>query len=296
MTCPVPPWSPKNIVKLAKYLGISQARLTEHLGISYSALRAWIDGRSKNISDKILSRLRKFENKIPNLRSKAEERFQGLAEREERRKSRLLKPWPVSRIRSFMHTWGMTQVEFALFACVSYDTVTSWSRGRRRLVRKETAEHIGIAEDAAKKRSFPKGSEASENPWVSHRRFFNEKVSEKSLGEVPKLCHGTFGIQVVEKTPGKFRVAQKTEKLKIAAGKKRDEVKVTILLGKKTLKFDGTWQKLGGVKVIELVTDENNPLFFCGKAGCITPSRNLLRISLWSGSDLPVRLTATHHR
>lgn len=294
MACPVPPWTPQNIVRLAKYLGISQARLTSLLGISYSALRAWIDGRSKSISPSILARLKKFEGKIRSFRAKAEEKFSEVSLKEERRKSRLPKPWPVSRIRSFMHTWGMSQIEFAIFAGVSYDTVTSWSRGRRRLVRRDTAEHLMSAEKVATQRGFSKkSSDSKENPWSALRKFAAAKVELKDK-EIPKNCQGNFLVQVIEKTPGQFKAAKNAELVTISAGKKKKSVlEVKLNLGKQILKFEGRWIQLGGVKVIELSTDKDDKNFMNGTAGCITPSKNLLRISLWSAKDIPVRLTAS---
>jgi DNA-binding transcriptional regulator YiaG len=293
MSCPVPPWTPKNIVKLAQYLGVSQAKITKLLGISYSALRAWIDGRSKNISSKIMSKLYKFEGKINQLRAKAEAKFKEAIEKDERRKSRLPKPWAVSRIRSFMHTWGMTQVELAIFAQVSYDTVTSWSRGRRRLVRKENSDHLSKAEKIAMARGFPKGSpESAENPWVGHRRFLSEKGKEPSTA-IPKNCQGSFLVQALEKKPGDFKIAKNAAKITINPGKKRDQLKVKIFLAKEHFEFLGIWRKLGGVKVIELQADPQDALFFNGKAGCITPGKNMLKVSLWATNKaIPLRLSA----
>lgn len=291
MAVPVPPWTPKNIVKLAKYLGLSQAKVTEIIGISYSALRAWIDGRSKSISSKILSKLEEFERKIPGLRTKAEEKFKVLAEKEERRKSRLNKPWSVTRIRCFMHTWGMTQVEFAIFAGVSYDTVTSWSRGRRRLVRKETAERISFAEKVGLDRGFSKGtSNKKDSPWVLIREFFVQNAKGKVSPDLPEKLIGTFPLQVVEKDPKTYVLGKKSENIAISPKKKKDQVKVELKLGRKTREFSGTWRKLGGIKVLELNSDDKN--FMKGQAGCITPAKNVLKISLWGISDLPVRMTA----
>lgn len=293
MSCPVPPWNPGNIVRLSEYLGISQAKLTALLGISYSALRAWIDGRSQTISPKTLSRLKKFESRIPAFREKAEVHFQELAEKDERKKSRLSKPWAVNRIRSFMHTWGMTQVELAIFAGVSYDTVTSWSRGRRRLVRRETATHMELAEKAALQRGFSKGSpDEKDNPWSKMRQFLDEKKVEKTETDIPKTLTGDYAFLALEEGSENFRLGKKTDSLIIEAGKKRDIRDVSIKIGAKTLDFTGHIRRLGGVRVLELESQKDDPLFFSSRAGCITPSKNALRVSLWSPGKVPVRFMA----
>lgn len=293
MACPVPPWTPKNIVKLAKYLGLSQAKLTEMIGISYSALRAWIDGRSQSISAKILARLETFEEEIPALRGEAEERLKDVVERESRRKSRMNKPWPVSRIRSFMHTWGMTQVEFAIFAGVSYDTITSWSRGRRRLVRKETADHIAEAEKTGLERGFKKGTPSKkDNPWALIRAFGALHGSVRPAVPLNRTLLDTYACQVVEKSPRKMSMGKSSEKVVISAGGKKDRVHVEMKLAGETLKLNGIWRRLGGSKVIELLADDDDDRFFMGHAGCITPGKTTLKISLWAKTDLPVRFTA----
>ena len=293
MACPVPPWTPRNIVKLAKYLGLSQAKMTEMMGISYSALRAWIDGRSRSISAKILSRLEEFESGIPALRAEAEEKLVDVVEREERRKSRMNKPWPVSRIRSFMHTWGMTQVEFAIFAGVSYDTITSWSRGRRRLVRKETADHIAEAEHVGLARGFKKGTATKKmNPWSLIREFCTENGEIRRAVVLPRNLLDAYSLVGLEKTPGEYSLGKPADSIVLSAGTRKDRVKVEVKIGRKIHKFDGIWRKLGGSKVIELMATEDDPRFFLGRAGCITPGKTMLKISLWAKSELPVRLTA----
>jgi DNA-binding transcriptional regulator YiaG len=267
--------------------------MTKHLNISYSALRAWIDGRSQSISQGILERLEKFEKKIPALRQEAEVRFAEIAEKEDRRKSRLAKPWAVARIRSFMHTWGMSQVEFALFAGVSYDSVTSWSRGRRRLVRRETAQHLTFAEKIATDRGFDKKkSGEKENPWVAIRHFANQGKTGQFLTEIPKNGLGTFIVQVVEKNPGDMRFGKKNETLTIVSLRKKGQVEVKLTLGQKEWTFAGEFRSLGGVRAIELQTSPDDPLFMNGRVGCITPAKNQLRLSLWAMKDLPIRMSA----
>jgi len=291
--CPIPPWTPSNIVKLAKYLAISQARLTEMMGISHSALRAWLSGRSKTISATMLARLKKFEKKIPAARKIAIEKLALKALKESRKNIRLAKPWPVSKIRSFMHTWGMSQAEFAIFCDVSYDSVTSWSRGRRRLVRRETAEHIGKADAVAVARKFPKiGPNTKDSPWNGIREYFQKKFDKSNLKEIPLKWIGKYQIVAVETNPGKYRTAKESEKIVLKPGKKGGQFEVKLTINEKKITLTGQLKKLGGVDLIALFAPPETSEFFKDKAGCINPGKHLLRISIWSSSKLPIRLLA----
>lgn len=291
--CPVPPWEPKPLLKLVRYLAISQAQLARLTGISYSTFRAWIGGRTLKPSQKTLGQLKKFEKKIPALRQAALDKISARSEKESRRASRLAKPWPINRIRSFMHTWGMSQAEFALFCDVSYDSVTSWSRGRRRLVRRSTAEHVEAAEKACRSRGFPTvGAGVKKNPWADVKAFAQANRCLTKLGEIPKSLIGTFGVRASVSVPGKNHKGKPTEKIIIKKGQQRKGLEVKIALGQVKLNLTGRWQKLGGLEYLELQAPPEDPRFFQGRAGCITPGSNLLRVSLWSPKGLPVRLLA----
>ncbi len=292
--CPVPPWEPKHLLKLVRYLAVSQAELARLIGISYSTLRAWIGGRTQAPSVRTSDNLRKFEKQIPQLRKAALAKLAARQEKESRRASRLGKPWPVNRIRSFMHTWGMTQSEFAIFCNVSYDSVTSWSRGRRRLVRKQTAAHIEAAEQAARKRGFPVvGPNVKKHPWSGLKAFSFKNRLMHRLGEIPKSLVGTYSIRAAEAAPGRFLKGKPTDRLVIKKGPHRQTLEVKVTFNKTTLNLTGTWQKLGGLDYLALTAHADDPRFFQGRAGCLTPGQTLLRLSLWSPQkNLPLRFLA----
>jgi DNA-binding transcriptional regulator YiaG len=292
-TCPVPPWEAKRIMDLAEFLCLSQARLAQLMGVSYSTLRSLAKGRIKALRPATVAQLKRFEKTIPTLRRKAQSKLALKAEVEIRRQNRLEKPWPVSRIRAFMHTWGMSQAEFALFCGVSYDSVTSWSRGRRRLVRRHLADHIERAETLARTRGFRKArGDKKSDPWVSIRAYLNKQVPQRVATELPSVLKGAFPIAAVEEEPGKYRLGRAGESLSITPGKKKGTLVVTLPLGKKSLSVAGTWFKMGGAPIMALTADPKDPEFFDGKAGCLSPSQKALRISLWSARKLPLRLWA----
>lgn len=292
--CPVPPWEPKRIVGLAKFLALSQARLAKFIGISYSAIRAWHAGRSKTISSTILTRLKKFEKQIPSLRKAALEKLAFKAQKESRKDLLLQKPWPIARIRSFMHTWGMSQAEFAIFCDVSYDSVTSWSRGRRKLVRRKTAEHITLAEEAAKKRGFPKiGPNTKVNPWEGLRDFFKKNLGKTKIGEIPSKLLGTYKINAVETDPKKFRAGKISEKIVIKPLKGNKTFKVQIFLSDKKFDLVGKKVVMGGVDLVLLEACDEDPNFFGGKAGCLNFGKQCLRVSFWPTKKLPIRFVGT---
>lgn len=294
--CPVPPWEPKPLLKLVRYLGLSQAELARLIGISYSTFRAWIGGRTQDPSPRTLEQLKKFEKKIPALREAALQRQADHQEKEQRRASRLGKPWPVNRIRAFMHTWGMSQAEFAIFCGVSYDSVTSWSRGRRHLVRRQTAEHVERAEQAAHTRGFPLvGPNIKKNPWAGLKAFAVKNRCLSRLGEIPRGLLGTFAIRAAEQAPGRFLKGKPTDKITIKKGKQRQSLEIKIVCGKTALTLTGHWMKLGGIDYVALTAPADDPRFFQGMAGCLTPGQTLLRFSLWSARPLPLRLLAAGH-
>lgn len=207
----------------------------------------------------------------------------------------LAKPWPVERIRGFMSTWGMTQAEFAIFCGVSYDTVTSWSRGRRNLVRVDHAEHIASAEKAAAKRKLParKGDE-SMAPWAGIRTFVRRHSPAKRLKNIPSDMQGTFDILGVEMTPDDIRLAEPIETLSIGKPEGRQgNIPVTIIANRLEISLVGRWRELGGAKLLELIAPAEDPSFFGGHAGCITPGKQNLRINLWpTDKKIPMRLIA----
>lgn len=292
--CPVPPWEPRTLLKLAQYLAVSQAELSRLLGISYSTFRAWIGGRTQAPSARTIEHLRNFEKRIPELRKVALAKIAARQEKESRRASRLGKPWPVNRIRSFMHTWGMTQAEFAIFCDVSYDSVTSWSRGRRRLVRKQIAEHVEAAELAARKRGFPTvGPNVKKNPWTALKTFAFTNRLMLHLGEIPDSLIGTFSIRAAEAAPRRFLKGKPTDRIIIRKSQHRQTLDIKVIFGKLTLNLTGTWQKLGGNDYLALTAPADDPRFFQGRAGCLTPGQTLLRLSLWSPlKSIPVRYLA----
>ncbi|MFZ2958436.1 MAG: hypothetical protein WA705_16235 [Candidatus Ozemobacteraceae bacterium] len=207
------------------------------------------------------------------------------------------KPWSVTRIHNFMRLWGMTQVEMAVFCGVSYDSVTSWSRGRRRLVRRVIADHLEAAEEAAHEREFPKGSSAvgGSSPWLTLRNFCRKSMKLGSFRALPKETVGTFPLLAVETFPRVVRRADRQECLrtKKIKGKDKDAFSVELIIGKKTYEFQGLRTSMGDCEVIALSTSEKDANFFNGRAGCITVAQNLVRISLWSPKNLPIRLIAS---
>ncbi len=204
---------------------------------------------------------------------------------------RLAKPWPVARIRAFMKLWGMSQIEMAIFSGVSYDSVTSWSRGRRRLVRSSIADHLDRAEASARDRGFPTKSSAA-NPWSGLRNFLQKETGFASAGhKANETISGEYRLLAAETFPRQFRLAANGERVVISKGK--DKVTVELTLGRKHFTFAGRRLVLGGTPVIALATEENDPQFFAGRAGAITIAQGLVRISLWpTKSTLPIRLIA----
>jgi len=208
--------------------------------------------------------------------------------------SMLEKPWPVSRITGFMRLWGMSQIEMAVFCGVSYDSVTSWSRGRRRLVRRSIAEHLEQAEDLAHDRSFPKlPANGRESPWSRLRTFCVEK---RNCPFPPLEGHlsGTYPICVVETAPGTFRGGTASESVSLAKGK-GSALEIGITLGKSTLTLHGKRERMGGTEVIALFADPKDPQFFNGRAGCITTGQDMVRVTLWPAKNLPLRIAARAH-
>lgn len=207
----------------------------------------------------------------------------------------LAKPWPVERIRGFMSTWGMTQAEFAIFCGVSYDTVTSWSRGRRNLVRVDHAEHIASAEKAAAKRKLPaRGGDETVAPWAGLRTFVRKHSPAKRAKNISDDIHGTYDVLGVEMNPDEIRLAETIETVEIGtSGNKQGKVPVTIIANELEITLEGRWRELGGAKLLELIAPEEDPCFFGGHAGCITPGKQSLRINLWPADKrIPMRLIA----
>ena len=207
----------------------------------------------------------------------------------------LASPWSVERIRSFMSTWGMTQAEFAIFCGVSYDTVTSWSRGRRNLVRVDHAEHIANAEKAAKKRKLPvRGGDETIAPWADLRTFVRRSLTMKRTKVIPADLNGSFKINGVEMSPEKIRLADPMEIVTIGKTKgKKSSVPVTIVANGLEISLEGQWRELGGARLLELLVPADDPHFFAGHAGCITPGKQNLRINLWpTDTKIPMRLIA----
>ncbi|HEY9072162.1 MAG TPA: helix-turn-helix transcriptional regulator [Candidatus Ozemobacteraceae bacterium] len=205
------------------------------------------------------------------------------------------KPWPVERIRGFMSLWGMTQAEFAIFCGVSYDTVTSWSRGRRNLVRVDHAGHIECAEKAARKRKLtvPAAGEPAA-PWAPLRTFVRRHSPIRQAGAIPANLCGTFQIVGVEMHPAALRLSDPIETVTIGKGKGRSEtVPVTIIANGLEITLEGRWRELGGARLLELIAPADEPCFFGGHAGCITPGKQNLRINLWpADARIPMRLIA----
>lgn len=206
----------------------------------------------------------------------------------------LEKPWPIARIRAFMKLWGMSQVEMAVFCDVSYDSVTSWSRGRRRLVRRAIADHLERAEASGKERGFGRAAAGRGSPWMALRRLC--QADGRSIGvsapSTPLLGH--FAIGAVETGPRQIRLATKQEELVIKKGKGKDDVVVEIKLGKKDMTFNGERRILGGAETIALVGDPKDPQFMAGRVGCITIAQNLVRVALWPVKNLiPLRMVAS---
>ncbi len=199
---------------------------------------------------------------------------------------RLPKPWPIARIRSLMEAWGMSQVDFAIFAGVSYDSVTSWCRGRRHLVNRATAEHLEKAEKIAHSRKFkPTGGK----PWAGFKNYMkNESTVKVDTDLELKTFDGTFKLEVVETTPGKFRNATKNEKVAIKMSGKNG--KVALHIGRQKIDFDGVLHHMGGAPALELIASPKDKDFLAGRAGCITFVAGLLRIGLWSTGGYPVRM------
>ncbi len=291
VSCPVPPWTPKNILALSKFLALSQVKLAEHLGISYSSLRAWISGRTKAVSPRMQSFLKKFEKKIPKLRAFAVERLEARKLREERKFKRLAKPMAVSNIRVIMRRWGMSQAEFAMFCGVSYDSVTSWSRGRRRLVRVDLAERVHQLEELATRKGFPKvGPNTRVNPWMGLRDFVASKIKPAKYQRLPGKPTGSFQVIAVETAPGAFRAGRSSEKLTIKPPKGKGPSQLKLILGAQEITLSGTLRTMGGVDFIQLEAGEKDPSFLFGQAGCVNLGKQFLRISLWSSKKLPIRV------
>lgn len=207
----------------------------------------------------------------------------------------LAKPWPVDRIRGFMSTWGMTQAEFAIFCGVSYDTVTSWSRGRRNLVRVDQADHIMSAEKTAAKRKLPmRDGTESVAPWADLRNFVRRYSPVKRCKNIPADMHGSFTVVGVEMSPDDIRLAESIENVEIGRAKsKKDDVPVTIIANNLEISLEGRWRELGGARLLELLAPPEDPHFFSGHAGCIIPGKQNMRINLWStDKKIPMRLIA----
>lgn len=205
------------------------------------------------------------------------------------------KPWPVERIRGFMSLWGMTQAEFAIFCGVSYDTVTSWSRGRRNLVRVDHAGHIEAAEKAARKRKLTaSGGGETAAPWAPLRTFVRRHSPIRQAGIIPANLCGTFPVAGVEMHPAALRLADPIESVTIGKAKGRSEaVPVTIIANGLEITLEGRWRELGGARLLELIAPVDEPCFFGGHAGCITPGKQNLRINLWpADARIPMRLIA----
>lgn len=210
----------------------------------------------------------------------------------------LAKPWPVERIRGFMSTWGMTQAEFAIFCGVSYDTVTSWSRGRRNLVRVDQAEHIMKAEKAAAKRKLPtRDGDESVAPWADLRNFVRRYSPVKRCKNISTDIYGSFAVVGVEMNPEEIRLGETIgiiETVEIGRGKgKKADIPVTIVANGLEISLEGRWRELGGARLLELLAPPEDPHFFGGHAGCITPGKQNLRINLWpTDKKIPMRLIA----
>jgi len=205
------------------------------------------------------------------------------------------KPWPVERIRGFMSLWGMTQAEFAIFCGVSYDTVTSWSRGRRNLVRVDHAGHIEAAEKAARKRKLTIPAEgAPAAPWAPLRAFVRRHSPIRQAGTIPANLCGTFPVAGVEMHPAALRLADPIESVTIGKAKGKSEaIPVTIIANGLEITLEGRWRELGGARLLELIAPVDEPCFFGGHAGCITPGKQILRINLWpADARIPMRLIA----
>ena len=206
----------------------------------------------------------------------------------------LEKPWPIARIRAFMKLWGMSQVEMAVFCDVSYDSVTSWSRGRRRLVRRAIADHLERAENSGKERGFVRAAAGRGSPWMALRRLCQADGRSIGVSAPPTPLLGHFAIGAVETGPRQIRLATKQEELVIQKGKGKDDVVVKINLGKKEMSFEGQRRILGGVEAIALQTDPKDPQFFSGRVGCITIAQDLVRVALWPVKNLiPLRMVAS---
>lgn len=206
----------------------------------------------------------------------------------------LEKPWPIARIRAFMKLWGMSQVEMAVFCDVSYDSVTSWSRGRRRLVRRAIADHLERAETSGKERGFGRASAGRGSPWMALRRLCQADGRSIGVSAPPTPLLGHFAIGAVETGPRQIRLATKQEELVIKKGKGKDDVIVEIKLGKKDMTFNGQRRILGGAEAIALQADPKDQQFFAGRVGCITIAQNLVRVALWPIKNLiPLRMVAS---
>lgn len=202
---------------------------------------------------------------------------------------RLAKPWPVSRIRSLMTAWGMSQVEFAIFSGVSYDSVTSWCRGRRRLVRRETAEHLEKAEKISSGRKFAKSAEQGKT-WKALKDYCETYyLNPEPTGKELKSFDGTFPLMAVETTPLKVRKATQNEKV-IVKMTGKTAAKVTLFIGRQKVEFEGIAHQMGGAMALELVASAKEKKFLAGRAGCITFLQGMLRLSLWSTGSYPVRM------
>ncbi len=207
----------------------------------------------------------------------------------------LARPWPVERIRGFMSTWGMTQAEFAIFCGVSYDTVTSWSRGRRNLVRVDHAEHIANAEKAAAKRKLPvRDGDESVAPWATLRTYVRRHSPAKRFKKIPDNIYGSYAILGVEMNQDDVRLTDPVETVEIGKSEaKQADVSVTIHARNLEITLEGRWRELGGAKLLELIAPEEDPCFFGGHAGCITPGKQNLRINLWPADKrIPMRFIA----
>ncbi|MBF0408826.1 MAG: hypothetical protein HQM10_15875 [Candidatus Riflebacteria bacterium] len=207
-------------------------------------------------------------------------------------KAWLEEPWPVSRIRNFMNLWGMTQFEMAIFCDVSYDSVTSWSRGRRNLVRKSIVDHLEKAEKCALSKSFNSEYETKKNDsWFELRRFSNNEI-KAPFPALDGEMTGVFPIRALQESSGEFRKTARNEKVTISLAKTSGQFDVKLNISGKTLEFTGKLMVIAGIKVIALLSDMKSPEFFSGRAGCISIAQNAIRISLWPAKQLPLKIIA----
>ena len=187
------------------------ARLAELLGISQ---RDFYNLRARKIFPQdVQDRLQAKKKQLTALAKEMLQKRQEKETRQQESAARTLRRESISPdiLREVLTMWGTSQVETACVAGVSYDTVTSWCNGRRRIFRLEHLDLIDRLRKIAKKRRFSAVDTVFFAGHFPLMRFIQSK--KKQVLGFSKEPTGTFPIVALETSRGKFRLGKETDSI-----------------------------------------------------------------------------------